>query len=333
VRGLALGIAVALVLGAGPANQALGQQSVTTPGSPQVPVFRSVASLVALNGTVTDGRHFISGLRSEDFEVFEDNVRQQVEFFETRQVPLDLILLVDSSSSMSDKVDVVREAALGFVGTLRPIDRGAVIAFSDGVTILEPMTADRGALEAAIKKTNAHGGTALNNALYVALKEFGRPTRVDGQPVRRQAIALLSDGADTTSLIGFDDVLALARKSDVSIYTISLQSKATESQRAADRTKRFFSDSDYALKTLAIETGAQAFFPDFLRDLKGVYGKIAEELSNQYSIAYAPTDTRVDGRFRRIVVRLRSRPELQPRFRTGYVADAARSFMNLLRGG
>jgi Ca-activated chloride channel homolog len=143
---------------------------------------------------------------------------------------------------------------------------------------------------------------------------------------------VLSDGADTASLIGFDDVLALARKSDVSIYTISLQSKSDEAQRAADRARRYFSQSDYAMKTLATETGAQAFFPEFIQDLKTVYGKIAEELSSQYSLAYTPTDSRVDGRFRRIVVRLKTRPELQPRFRTGYIADAARTFTGLMRG-
>jgi len=331
VKGLALGIVATLALGMDAPVRAQAQPG-STAAVPQAPVFRSGASLVALNGTVTDGKHFVSGLRSDDFEIFEDNVPQRVEFFETRQVPLDLILLVDTSSSMRDKIDAVHIAALGFLDTLRPIDRGAVIAFSDGVTILEPLTSDRAALAEAVKKSRPYGETALHNAIYVALKQFGRPTRIEGQPVRRQAIALLTDGADTASLIGFDDVLGLARKSDVSIYTISLQSRYTEAQRAAEPARRFFTDSDYALKTLATETGAQAYFPDSIQDLKGVYGKIAEELSNQYSLAYTPTDTSVDGRFRRIVVRLKSRPELQPRFRTGYVADAARSLMNLLRG-
>src|SRR6185295_16310467 len=111
--------------------------------------------------------------RPDDFEVLEDNVPQRVEFFETRQIPLDLVLLIDGSSSMGDKLDAVHAAALGFLGTLGPADRGAVIAFSDNVNVLVPLTADRAALEAAVRGTHAHGETALNNAVYVALKQFG----------------------------------------------------------------------------------------------------------------------------------------------------------------
>jgi Ca-activated chloride channel homolog len=328
VKGLALGILIAATSVGAAAQQPAGAQG--PPEGSQTPVFRSGASLVALNGTVTDGKHFVGGLKPEDFQIFEDNVPQRVEFFETRKVPLDLILLVDGSSSMRDKIDAVHEAALGFLRSLRPSDRGAVVEFSDTVTILEPLTGDRAALESAVRRTRANGGTALNTAIYVALKEFGRSTRAPGEPVRRQAIALLSDGADTTSMVPFEDVVASARKSDVSIYPISLQSP--EAPPATDNGKRFLSPSDFALKTLAVETGAQAFFPERVQDLKGVYARIADELSNQYSIAYSPTDPRIDGRFRRIVVRLSSRPELQPRFRTGYIADAARSILNMLRG-
>lgn len=288
--------------------------------APAPPVFRAGASLVAVNVTVTDGKRFVPGLQQGDFAVYEDGVQQQVQFFESKSVPVDLILLIDGSSSMRDKMDVVHEAALGFLKTLREGDRGAVVAFADSVNVMQPLTSDRQALDTAIKNTAAHGSTALYNALYVAMKQFGRSAQQSGD-VRRQAIAILSDGEDTSSLISFDDVLAMARKSGINIYTIALQSEYTAARRLAENGRRYFSESDYAMKTLARETGAQSFFPQFLQDLKGVYASIADELSNQYSIGYSPSNPRPDGRFRRIVVRVTTHPEFQPRARAGYTAE------------
>lgn len=280
------------------------------------PVFRSTASLVALNVTVTDkAKRFVTGLEAEDFAVYEDGVQQDVKFFESSAVPIDLIILLDTSSSMRHRMELVHEAALGFLKSLRAGDRGAVVAFSDSVQVLQPLTGDRGALESAVRSTEAGGATALHNAIYVALKQFGRATGTD---IRRQALAVLSDGDDTASLIGFEDVLEVARKSRVSIYPIAL-SPELHVERSASGSP-IFSQSQYSMRTLAQETGAQAFFPESARQLGAVYDAIAEELSSQYSIGYSPRNARSDGRFRRIVVRVTSRPELRPRARTGYVA-------------
>jgi Ca-activated chloride channel family protein len=295
------------------ATSVAGQQPPAENGQ----VFRSGASLVALNVTVTDGKRFVGGLQSRDFEIYEDGVRQQVQFFEASGVPVDLILLLDTSASMRDKMTTVHDAAVGFLRTLGPNDRGAVVAFSDGVEVLQDLTSDRQSLTAAIKRTQPRGATALRNALYVALKQFGRQARQTGD-IRRQAIAVLSDGQDTSSLISFEDVLALARKSGVNIYTIGLRS---EYPGGVDRGRHQFSESDYSMKTLAAETGGTSFFPDVVQELKNVYGTIADELSVQYSIGYTPTNSRADGQFRRIVVKVVSRPELKPRARPGYTAD------------
>ena len=152
------------------------------------------------------------------------------------------------------------------------------------------------------------------------MKQFGRSAQQSGD-VRRQAIAVLSDGEDTSSLISFDDVLAMARKSGINIYTIALQSEYPAARRVAENGRRYFSESDYAMKTLARETGAQSYFPEFVQDLKRVYADIADELANQYSIGYSPSNPRPDGRFRRIVVRVTNHPEFQPRARAGYTAE------------
>jgi len=299
-----------------------GQQ----PASEMPPqVFRSGTNLVPLNVTVTDGnRQFVKGLTAADFAIFEDGVAQAVQFFEATDTPLDLILLLDTSSSMSDKMDVVHEAAIGFLKTLRAGDRGAVVAFSDGVDILQPLTSDQEALTQAVRKTIARGATSLHNALYISLKQFGRAARHEGD-VRRQAIAVLSDGEDTSSLITFEDVLEVARKSGVSVYPIALQSKYTATRQATMGQRRFYSEAEYAMRLLAQETGAQAFFPAQIFELKGIYGAIAQELSAQYALAYSPTNMRPDGKFRKIQVRLATRPELKLRTRTGYTAAMGRA--------
>ncbi|MDQ3069811.1 MAG: VWA domain-containing protein [Acidobacteriota bacterium] len=298
------------------AMAASAQEPQSSGQSPQQPsVFRARTSLVALNVLVTDlKKQHTNGLRREDFEIYEDGVRQDVEFFATAEVPLDLILLVDASSSMGDKMPLVHKAASGFIKTMRPEDRAAVVSFADGVQVLQPLTGDRALVQTAIDRMQARGATALHNAVYVALKQFGRSAADAGQ-VRRQAIAVLSDGEDTASVISFDDVLDMAKRSGVSIYTIGLRSQY---DAAASTGRRYFSQSDFAMKTLAAETGAAPFFPDSANDLGQVYATIASELASQYSLGYVSRNGRDDGKYRRVVVRVANRPELRPRTRTGY---------------
>lgn len=314
MKRLAIGSIIVLTLAAGAAAQSAAPVAVT-----QAPVFRIGASLVALNVTVSDGKRLVAGLQPDDFQVYEDGVLQRVQFFEAKEVPIDLILLLDTSSSMSDKMEVVHEAAVGFIRTLRPDDRGAIVSFGDNVNVVQTLTSDRGKLEQAARSTQPHGSTALNNALYVAMKQFARAAQQSGK-VRRQAIAMFSDGEDTSSVIAFDDVLAMARKSGINIYTICLQNQYSIARVETGR--KYFSESDYAMKTLAQETGAQSYFPRAVQELKAIYADISDELSNQYSIGYSPSNGHPDGRFRRIVVKVATHPELRPRARLGYTADS-----------
>ena len=130
--------------------------------------------MVAVNVTVLDGRKPVSGLSRGDFEVFEDGVQQQVQFFESRSVPLDVILLLDTSSSMGDKIEVVHEVARAFMKGLRPGDRGAVVTFADTVNVVQDLTSDLAAIESRHQWGTGKGATALRTAIYVALKQFGR---------------------------------------------------------------------------------------------------------------------------------------------------------------
>jgi Ca-activated chloride channel family protein len=264
--------------------------------------------------TVTRGEQLVRDLAPADFEVYEDGSRQPVRVFDATQVPLDLVLLLDLSSSMRDDMPIVHQAAQQFMSVLRPQDRGAVVTFTERVRVVQDLTSDRGAIEAAVTSAVARGSSAVHDALYVTLKHFGGAALRTGE-VRRQAIAVLSDGEDTASLIAFEDVLVQARRTGMNVYTIGLRSALERS--APD----YFDSAAYRLQTLATETGARAFFPATARELESVYATIADELKAQYSLAYAPSDRAFDGRFRRIRVRLPQHPEFQARARTGYSAD------------
>jgi Ca-activated chloride channel homolog len=302
-----------------PATEVLPAPAPPPGDVPSAPLYRAGVDLVALNVVVTDKRErFVTGLTASDFAVFEDGVQQDISFFAATSIPLDLALLVDTSASMADKMETMQEAAHGFLRTLRPGDRTTVIDIKDTVQIAHPLGGDIEAAAEAVRRTVARGGTALFNGLYLAIKEMVKQRTASGE-VRRQAIAVLSDGEDTASLVGFDDVMELAKQSGISLYTITLKSAATVKQ-ATTSGRRYFSQAEYAMKTLAQETGARSFFPIEIRELAGIYGVIADELANQYALGYASKNPRRDGGFRRVIVRVAERPEARARTRSGYLA-------------
>jgi Ca-activated chloride channel family protein len=285
-------------------------------------VFRSGIDLVALNVVVTDlHQQFVSGLDAQDFAVFEDGVAQDVSFFSAARVPLDLAILLDTSASMSDKMQNVQGAAIGFAASLRDGDRAMVVDIKDATRVLQPLSGDLSAATAAIRSTKASGGTGLYNGLYLTLRELeaAPPT---GPDVRRQAIVVLSDGDDTTSLVTFDDVMDAAKRAGIAIYTIGLRSEWQDQQPGPGR--RDLESSEYSMKALAVETGGRAFFPRAIAELDGVYTAISDELANEYAIGYVPKSATADGRYHRVTVRLPERPEVRARTRAGYTATRAR---------
>ncbi|MGH8188116.1 MAG: VWA domain-containing protein, partial [Steroidobacteraceae bacterium] len=291
---------------------------------PSTPVFRAGVDLVALNVVVTDARQrFVAGLTANDFAVYEDGVQQDVSFFAAAMVPLDLALLLDTSASMQDKMQTMQEAALGFLATLRPGDRAAVLEIKDRVDFAYALGGDIESASGAVRGTIARGGTSLYNGLYLAIKEMVKQRKANGD-VRRQAIAVLSDGEDTASLVAYDDVLDLAKQAGITIYTITLKSPFALKQASLSG-RRYFSQSEFAMKSLAHETGARAFFPNHIRELSGVYGSIAQELANQYAIGYSSKNPRRDGAFRRVIVRVAERPDARARTRSGYLARLTNS--------
>jgi VWFA-related protein len=292
-----------------------GAQQTSGDRSDQRPRFQVNVDMVSLSLTVFDEkRKLVTDLEESNFAIYEDGVKQDIRLFSREDLPLRMVILLDTSSSMRMKMAMAQAAAIEFVRSLKAGDVVKVIEFNDRVLALLDFTADVDQVEAAIRRTAPDGATALYNAIYISLQSLSRRRRVD----ERQAIVVLSDGADTRSLVTFEDVRDLARKTDVTVYTISL--RGTEE----DLKKQKYFNAKYVLDKLAEESGGSAFSPETIKDLSGVYEQIAAELKSQYNIGYTSTNTKADGGWRRIQV-LCERPGLDVRTRSGYYAPRARS--------
>jgi Ca-activated chloride channel family protein len=282
--------------------------------TPRPPTFEVGIEVINLNVSVTDPRNrYVTDLIEKDFAVFEDGVKQELTLFSHENLPISLVLMVDCSASMDEKLRVAQDAAVGFVKTLTAQDLAQVVQFNDRRTVLQDFTSDHRLLEEAIRHTEASGPTALHNALYVSLKELDK--QKSGRELRRRAIVLLSDGEDTASLVTDDQVMELARKTEIAIYSISLRPGHSQ-----DRNRLAFSQAEHLLTSLSQETGGQVHFPNSLSELDSVYARVAEELRTQYTLGYVSSNKRRDGKWRRIVVRIPERDDLQIRHKIGYYA-------------
>src|SRR3954454_23826503 len=190
-------------------------------------VYKSGVELVPLTVTVTDraGR-YVPNLTAADFAIFEEGKRQEISHFAAGHVPVDLGILLDTSSSMRDSLAFAQRAASGLVQQLREGDRAAVAGIASTVVFHQSMTPDLTRVGGALRSTHANGGTALYDAVYVALRQY-QQERLRSSEVRRRVIVLLSDGIDTSSHVTFADVLDLVRRVEVTVYVVSLADDPT----------------------------------------------------------------------------------------------------------
>ena len=307
----AAGLAAVVALGAGLPLSAQAPQR-----RPSDSVFRAGVEMVSLNVTVLDQQqHYLTDLESRDFTILEDGARQDITDFNRTSLPIALSLLVDTSASMEQRLTIAQDAAIGFARKLRPQDLAQVVDFDTRVEVLQGFTADTTALETAIRATQAGGSTALFNALYISLKELAKIRPRTEDDVHRRAVVLLSDGEDTSSLVTYDEVLDLAKRSATTIYAIGLQSRDNGLSKG-------FKEAEYVLRQLATETGGRAFFPQRAEDLAGIYGVIADELASQYVIGYASSNQKRDGSWRRLTVQV-NRTGTTARTKRGYFAPVS----------
>jgi Ca-activated chloride channel family protein len=260
--------------------------------------FSSQVQLVEVYATVTDAKgQLVTGLRREDFEVYENNQLQDVSAFAAGEFPLTVALGVDRSWSMAgDRLRLAKQASQSFLRALKPADRSMVVAISSEAEVIAPLTMDRLNQERAIAALDPWSTTALHDAIIAALDRLEPESG-------RQALVVFSDGEDRYSRATAADVLARARRSNALVYPIAIGRVRPP-----------------LLAELAVLTGGRSFLLREVRDLEKTLAEIARELRYQYLLGYAPA-TAIDPTTRewrsiRVVVK---RPAVRVRARDGYM--------------
>src|ERR1700704_172501 len=293
----------------------------------------SVVNLVDVLFTVLNRRNkLVPELEKSDFKIWDEKTAQEIPYFSRQSdLPLRIGMLLDTSNSIRDRIKFEQDASTNFLFSVlrHNKDEAFVMTFDDEPQIVQPFTGDAGALRDQITKTRAGGGTAIYDAIYEAcVKELSHPPRPPGdQPdVVRRVMVLISDGEDNLSNHTRTEAIEMAQRTSVVIYTISTSTQwialsQTDPSKAANR-KNHLTPGDQILQDLAEETGGRAFFPYHVDDLDQSFQDIGDELRNQYSIAYLPTNYILDGRYHKIRIEVPEHKGYQVRARRGYFARA-----------
>lgn len=285
-------------------------------------VFRSGVDLVRFSVAVTTPRGgFVHGLTADDFQILEDGKPQSIVFFHAGRATtpegdpaalgeplaaLHLGLLFDTSESMVDDIRFSQNAAVKFLDALPEAHDITFVDFDTEVRVARYSQTDFPRLVERIRSTRSKGWTALHDALGVYLDgAFDQ----DGD----KALVLYTDGGDTRSNLDFGGALELLRASDVTVFAIGLLTHQSGSVRTEQRMR---------LEQIATTTGGLAFFPTGKEQLDEMYARIVAELRARYSIGYLSTNTKTDGGWRKVQIKL-TRPDLKDarvRTRQGYFA-------------
>src|SRR5205085_6428317 len=300
------------------------------------------ATLVNVPVIVSDreGR-YVGGLRAGDFTLYNDHIQQPVAVFEATEEPLNVALLLDTSLSARDVLGDIKDAALSFIKRLRPQDRALVVSFDYEIHLLSRLTADRRALEQAVKgaRIGDYAGTVLRDALVRVTNESLR--QVQG----RKAIVLLTDGKDHGSVVEEDESLEAAQESGAMIYTIFYRTgpalridrqrgwrrggifgdrfprRGPGNERRRARVERNNEQAAEYLDQLA-EASAGRFYRSEVTDLKKTFDLIADELRHQYRLGFYPNGDQAGAAVHRLTVQV-ARPDAVVRARRTYRAGQA----------
>ena len=270
-----------------------------------------------------DGK-FVPNLRREDFQVFENGVKQKIAYFAPVDNPFTVALVIDTSRSTVFNLSDIQQAALAFVDKMRPRDRAVVVSFSDDFKVVSEVTSDTDTLRRAIASIRPGGGTRVYDAIDSLIDELNR---IEG----RTALILFSDGVDNDSQSAtFESTLRKVERSDTLIYPVQFSTYEQMKSRAPAKSSlpsegTGFSEQDYRragayLRRLADATSTGVYPASEISDLDRAIASIVDELHNEYSIGYYPPNAGLAGEQRRVEVRV-NRPQLVVRARTGYVVD------------
>jgi Ca-activated chloride channel family protein len=300
-------------------------------------VLTVTTSEVLLPVTVRDAEgRLVTNLSRENFRVWEDGREQPLSDLRLRRVPVDVLLMIDSSSSVANNLEDFRRAVEEFAARLAEDDRVALLKFDDRVELLQDWTASRVQLRRALCRITPGTFTHFNDALYLSARELFKDSR------RRHAVVVLSDGIDNGSASASSQAtLRALLEAAASVYCISnteimRAEKRAELDKLRDATPsvvkfnqlriddlgeglRVLDASERNLDALTAATGGRLYKPTAFAGLDRVYAEVAEELRSQYALYYTPLDKARDGRFRRVQVRLTD-PALRVSARVGYFA-------------
>jgi VWFA-related protein len=276
--------------------------------------------LVQLSVSVQDKHGFpVQGLQKQHFTVYEDKVLQDISLFKQEDIPLSVSLVVDTSSSMFNKQNSVHSAAMTFVRESNPEDETSIVTFGSTASLDQDFTKDTETLSRALRGIPPLGNTALYDAVLLAAKHL-----IENGSREKKVLLIVSDGEDNESKYQLRQVLEALREMKLIVYSIGLQ--------GADSGQREYSvladDGKSALKRLAETTGGAAYFPNGVREVEQVCKRIARELRSQYTIGYKPNNEKLDGSWRKTLVRVnapKTASGVKVRTKQGYYAPVARA--------
>jgi len=271
--------------------------------------FSSETRLVPLSVTVQDkSAHLVTNLPRSAFQVYENGVLQPLKVFKREDVEISLGLIIDSSGSMRNKRDQVAAAALDLVKDSNPRDEVFIIDFNDEVYLDSDFTSDTVKMAQALSKIPVRGGTAMRDAIKTSIDHLKKGARRD-----KKVLLVVTDGNDNASIINLENLVREAQNSGVLLYAIGL---LTEEERSEAKKAR------QSLDLLTEATGGEVFYPKDLADVDRIAHHVAHDLRNQYSIAYSPTNPKLDGSYRQIKVVVTGPGHPIARTRSGYYANA-----------
>ena len=277
------------------------------PAHAQTPIFKTGTRLVPLLVTVTDSqKRLVPDLSQGDFEILDDEKPQQIALFDNEVKPITVVVMLDTSGSMTANLKFVQEAAEQFLMRLLPADKGRVGAFNDKIQFVTDFTANRDSLIGSLRDLDFGYPTRLYDAIDASLGEL---KAIEG----RRVVLVFTDGDDTASKSGMGSVLDRARTDEVMIYAIGLESEYSNGVRVVR------SRPDRGLKKLADETGGGYFELERTADLAPTFTRVAQELHSQYVLGFTPAT--LDGRIHKLTVRMK-KPGMNARARKSYVAVA-----------
>ncbi len=272
-------------------------------------VLRTEVEEVELYCTVLEGNQLVPGLKKDDFEVYEDGVRQNVISFQHNDVPVSIALVVDNSGSMSRKRPSVNKSAMDLIEASNPQDEAFVVNFSDEAFIDQDFTSDVNKLRDGLAHLESRGGTALYDAVVASADKLAATAK---RP--KQVLILITDGDDNASTLSLDQTIHRVQQlSGPVIYTIGLLSSDEMSRTEEKHARR-------ALETLSAETGGMAFFPKNIEQVDQIAAEVARDIRNQYTLGYHSTKPSTVPGFRHVEVTAKGKGmgKLNVRTRTGY---------------